>query len=205
MLKPEIDLYFLYKICTIYSYVLLFLPSSFSCLGSPNTICMNSGNTRVLKTTKTKTQQPKERCNNSIALWLTFILHPVKIRQFGGCVDGFGGLQGTHHSVHQENVCQRLLDILRILKTKQLCCRLYIAHFSQGFCSRKIHLALFTERIQGSSSAKLLVCIIFWSKVENTLLGSLFWYVVDLRNYFTELGNKLKVPRQQMRKNNVHF
>lgn len=56
----------------------------------------------------------------STVIWLTFILHPVKIRQFRGCIYGFGGLQCTNDSIHEENICQCLLNILRILKKKVL-------------------------------------------------------------------------------------
>lgn len=46
---------------------------------------------------------------------LTFILHPIKVGQLGGRIDGSRRLQRARDRVHQENVGQRLLYVLGVL------------------------------------------------------------------------------------------
>lgn len=47
---------------------------------------------------------------------LTLALHLIEVGQLGGSVNGARRLQRAHHGVHQQDMCQRLLDELRVLR-----------------------------------------------------------------------------------------
>lgn len=52
---------------------------------------------------------------------LTFVLHLVKVGQLGGGMYGTGRLQCANYGIHEQDVGQCLLDVLRVLGQKRAC------------------------------------------------------------------------------------